>query len=277
MPVNLFILLGIFVLSGTISLLIALRQGASEINVVRMAIGLLWTALLFAGVAYVRPHMANLMVAVAFITLATSALGTLFVWLAPRLIPGINRSDLSRILLFALAFYCLGMPGFCAVLYALSESSFFFEIGATLGFPAAVLMIKSFDLWLAIPPLKYKSWVFPVGAEAPKLFPIDTIRLHMNFTPVPGEGAPEFEGYEVEFPTNVILADLFHYFVLFHNKHREYRKRPLQYMINDQPLSWLFYTLTPSGKKRYLDYEQTLPENGMANSDLIFAESIKQY
>ena len=91
---------------------------------------------------------------------------------------------------------------------------------------------------------------------------------------MPGKNT-DFEGYEVEYPGNVDLGTLFHYFISFHNKHREYRKKPIQFLSDNQlPLEWMLYKYSPQKKKVLLDTEKTLFENQIGGNDIIYATSI---
>ena len=115
--------------------------------------------------------------------------------------------------------------------------------------------------------------MYPIHEPIPKLQPIDPIKLMMNFTPVPSGSNGPFESYEVEFPTNRNLSELFHYFICFHNKHREYKKRPIQFLEGEVPLAWVLYKYTPQKKKQYLDMDKTLIENQVYANEHIYALS----
>ncbi len=144
---------------------------------------------------------------------------------------------------------------------------------ALLAFWLPVLLLFSYDLWMRIPALKYKTWLFPAHLPVPRLHPVEPMKVTMNFTPLPtGKDGP-FEGYEVEFPTDAMVGDLFHYFIAFHNKHREYSKKPIQYLNGKIPLEWVLYKSVTPRKKQYLDMDKTLLENQVLPHEHIYAYS----
>lgn len=246
-----------------------------EISTGRLIIWLIWTLVLFGFTGLLAVKIDAL--PYGFAAAATGALlfGILYLTLAPLTFNFWHRSDIAVLLLTNFIFLCFGVTGF-SVIYVMAADSpdlvytFLVSILACL-LPA--LIVRSYDFWMQIPKKKYKTWLYPLHAEVPKLQPIDPIRLMMNFTPVPTEKNEAFESYEVEFPTNESLSDLFHYFISFHNKHREYRKKPIQFLEGDVPLEWVLFKFSPQKKKIFLDMDKTLIENHITANDHIYASS----
>lgn len=246
-----------------------------EISTVRLVIWILWIVVLFALLGLLGSKIEALPYAFSAIAICSALLGVLYLTLAKSTLDWWQRSRLEDVILLNLTLLFFGLSGFSIVYLLLSgnQEYTFPLMVAILAFLLPSVLIKSYDFWMQIPSKRYKSWAYPIYSEVPKLQPIDPIKLTMNFTPIPtGKNGP-FESYEVEFPTNESLSDLFHYFISFHNKHREYRKKPIQYLNGDMPLEWVLYKYTHQKKKLYLDMDKTLIENQITPNEHIYAAS----
>lgn len=251
------------------------RQKDQQISAVRVGIWILWIFVLFGLLSLIASKIEVLPYAFAAVAVGSALIGILYLVLAKITLDWWKRSRVEDVFLFGLCLLCFGSAGFLIVYALLSDSPQYLLhfIPALLGFVIPPVLAKSFDFYMQIPKLRYKTWSYPIYSEVPRLQPVDPIKLMMNFTPVPSEKEVQFESYEVEFPTNESLSDLFHYFISFHNKHREYKKKPIQYLNGEMPLQWVLYTYSPQKKKLYLDMEKTLIENQIGPNGHIYAAS----
>lgn len=269
LPTLISLTLGLAALGG----LFYLKRGTY--SVVRVVIWMVWDLLLFAGLAFMAVKIDSLNVSFLLTTLGAALLGILYLVLAPRTLTGWQRARFGDLSLMGLGLFFLGLAAFSLMYSLLSGtpvSVSYFMVGL-LAFWLPVLLLLSYDLWMRIPALKYKTWLFPAHLPVPRLHPVEPMKVIMNFTPLPtGKDGP-FEGYEVEFPTNATVGDLFHYFIAFHNKHREYSKKPIQYLNGKIPLEWVLYKSVTPRKKYYLDMEKTLLENQVLPHEHIYAYS----
>lgn len=269
LPTLISLILGLAALGG----LFYLKRGT--ISVVRVIIWIVWDLLLFAGLAFMAVKIDSLNVSFLMVMLGAALLGILYLVLAPPTLTGWQRTRFSDLSLMGLGLFFFGLAAF-SLLYSLisaTQISVSYFTVALLAFWLPVLLLFSYDLWMRIPTLKYKTWLFPAHLPVPQLHPVEPMKVIMNFTPLPTGRDGPFEGYEVEFPTNVTVGDLFHYFIAFHNKHREYSKKPIQYLNGKIPLEWVLYkSLTPR-KKQYLDMDKTLLENQILPQEHIYAYS----
>ena len=246
-----------------------------EISIVRLVIWVFWVLLLFGILGFISAKIENLNWVFFTVTLGSLLYGILYLVVAPVTLSWWRRSVLTDIFFTAFIFLCFGISGFSLIYSTLSVSGAevgYFLVGIT-AFLFPSLVIKSYDYWMLIPAKKYKTWVYPVHGDVPQLQPVDPIRLVMNFTPAPSGKNGSFEGYEVEFPSNISVGDLFHYFISFHNKHREYRKKPIQYLDGERPLEWVLFKYSGQNKKIYLDMDKTLIENSIGSNESIYALS----
>lgn len=263
-------------LSGIAFTGILIYEKGSAVSILRWAIWLFWIFLLFAVFGFINSKTDSLIT--GFVTLFAGAfvMGLLYLILASHTLSWWRRELLFDIFIAGLSLYFVGLAGYILT-YNLLENENQFQYLLLSGSPAFFLpavIVASYDLWMKIPALKYRTWTYPVHEPVPRLVPVDTVRVMMNFTPVPGKNA-DFEGYEVEYPGNVDLGTLFHYFISFHNKHREYRKKPIQFLSDNQlPLEWMLYKYSGQKKKVLLDTEKTLFENHVSENDIIYATSI---
>jgi hypothetical protein len=247
----------------------------SEITSGRLVIWILWTTVLFGLLGFAGSRIDTLPYAFVSVTLGSALLGILYLMLAKATLDWWRRSRLEDVVLLNLTLFFFGLSGFSITYVLLTGANGYvtYLMVGLLGFLLPSLLVKSYDFYMQIPKLRYKTWSYPVYSEVPRLQPIDPIKLMMNFTPVPSEKQAQFESYEVEFPTNESLSDLFHYFISFHNKHREYKKKPIQYLNGEIPLQWVLYTYSLKKKKLYLDMEKTLIENQIGPNQHIYAAS----
>lgn len=269
LPTLISLILGMATLGG----LIYLKRGT--VSVVRVIIWIVWDLLLFAGLAFMAVKIDSLNVSFLLTTLGASLLGILYLLLAPLTLTGWQRARFGDISLIGLGLFFFGLSAFFLVYRMLSATqiSVSYFMVALLAFWLPVLLLFSYDLWMRIPALKYKTWLFPAHLPVPRLHPVEPMKVTMNFTPLPtGKDGP-FEGYEVEFPTDAMVGDLFHYFIAFHNKHREYSKKPIQYLNGKIPLEWVLYKSVTPRKKQYLDMDKTLLENQVLPHEHIYAYS----
>lgn len=251
-----------------------------DIAILRLVIWIVWIFLLFSLLGLVATKIISLTVNY-FITLSGCLLlGIFYLIIAPITLSWWSRKTLKDILIGAIMFYFFGLSGFILIYNILSDQSTHFLyllLGATPAFLLPAIALKSYDYWMLIPTLQYKTWTYPLHKPVPRLIPVDTIKVVMNFTPSPQKGNRLFEGYEVEYPGNVSLGELFHYFISFHNKHREYRKQPIEFITGNQiPLQWVLYKVSGSKKKVYLNTDKTLVENEIGMNDIIYAASSNQ-
>lgn len=242
----------------------------------RLLIWVCWTSLLFAATAFLTTRVESLETRFQMLSAASFIMGILYLVLAPLTLDWWRRDVLADVFLLNAALLCFGIFG-CLIIYHATTpvAEIYPVLQGVVAFGWPSLALKAYDWWVIIPSKKYKSWTYPVHEPVPRLLPVDTIKVRMNFTPVPGPLNGFFEGYDVEFPVNVSLGDLFHYFISFHNKHREYRKNPIQFMTEDhRPLEWVIFKYTSGKKKVYLNTDQTLAENQIGQSETIYAASL---
>jgi len=258
---------------AALGVLFYLKRGT--ISVIRVIIWIVWDLLLFTGLAFMAVKIGSLNVSFLMVMLGATLLGIIYLLLAPLTLIGWQRTRFNDLSLMGLGLFFFGLAGF-SLLYGLisgTQISVSYFMVALLAFWLPVLLLFSYDLWMRIPALKYKTWLFPAHLPVPRLHPVEPMKVIMNFTPLPtGKDGP-FEGYEVEFPTNATVGDLFHYFIAFHNKHREYSKKPIQYLNGKIPLEWVLYKPLTSRKKQYLDMDKTLLENHILPQEHIYAYS----
>ncbi|WP_162794276.1 TssN family type VI secretion system protein [Runella rosea] len=136
------------------------------------------------------------------------------------------------------------------------------------------LFIKSYDYWINIPPLKYRKWQYKSQVSLPVLEPINVIKVNIQFTKIPDESDPVFEGYWVELPSEKDLGTLFHYFIYSHNnRHREHKKDPIHVETGGKKLGWLLYKQNTLEQRIYLNTDLSLTQNNIMNNETIFAQS----
>lgn len=269
LPTLISLVLGMAALGG----LFYLKRGT--LSVVRVIIWIVWNLLLFTGLAFLAVKIDSLNASFLMVTLGAALLGILYLALAPLTLTGWHRTRFSDLSLMGLGLFFLGLAVFSLLYNLLSDTqvSVSYFMIALLAFWLPVLLLLSYDFWMRIPAMKYKTWLFPAHLPVPRLHPVDPMKVTINFTPLPtGKDGP-FEGYEVEFPTNATVGDLFHYFIAFHNKHREYSKKPIQYLNGKIPLEWVLYKSMTARKKQYLDMDKTLLENQVLPQEHIYAYS----
>jgi len=263
-------------LSGTFFISILFYINERRIEILRIAMWTFWTFLLFSILGLIAAKSESLISSFFYTLTGSLLLGVLYLILAPITLDWWRRDSLQDVLITSTALFFFGLSGFILI-FNIQEAIYthllYLFLASTPAFFLPVFFLKSFDLWINIPAKKYLSWAYPLDKPIPKLVPVDTIKVVMNFTPVPAK-EKIFEGYEVEYPANVPLGELFHYFISFHNKHREYRKKPIQF-VNDQqlPLEWNLYKYSSGKKKIYLNVEKTLTENEIGKDDIIYAAS----
>lgn len=265
-------------LSGAAFSGILVYEKSSELGLIRWIAWLLGSLLFFALLGLITSRIESLVARFVCLVAASLLFGAVYLILTPKTLAWWRRENISDVMIAALALYFTGITGYILVYSFMQHESPFQYVLLTgsLGFLVPTLALKSYDFWLAIPPLRYRTWHYPLHEPVPRLLPVDTVKVIMNFTPVPGKNAA-FEGYEVEYPGNVALGQLFHYFISFHNKHREYRKMPIQYVTdNHMPLEWTLFKYSPQRKKIYLDTEKTLIENNIRGNEAIYATSTNQ-
>ena len=248
---------------------------SGQISPGRVVIWMVWIFVIFGLLGLLATKIQILPYTFTVVALCSTLLGVLYILLAQITLDWWQRSNPTDVFVFNLALLFLGLAGFSIVYMLLSGSGIYLNylMVAIVSFLLPALLFKSHDYWMQIPRLRYKTWSYPIYSEIPRLQPIDPIKLMMNFTPVPSGKNGPFESYEVEFPTNESLSDLFHYFISFHNKHREYRKKPIQYLNGEMPLEWVLFKYSSQKKRLYLDMDKTLIENQIAPNEHIYAAS----
>ena len=263
-------------LSGMILLGNLLYWRGGDISLIRVILWILWIFVLFGGLGLVATKIEVLPYSFFSVTSGSLLFGLFYLVAAPITLGWWRRSSLADVLLVGFIFLFIGISGFSLVYGLLSASgvSVYYCLTGLLAFLVPAFLVKSYDYWMVIPKKKYKTWIYPVNEAVPQLHRIDPIKLVMNFTPVPSGKNGPFEGYEVEFPTNLSLSELFHYFISFHNKHREFRKKPIQYMDGEKPLEWVLFKYSDKNKKIYLDMEKSLLDNSVRSNEAIYAMSM---
>jgi hypothetical protein len=262
-------------LAGIALLVYLYYRNWDTISTWRIVIWLVWTFLIYAVLGLVSIKMDALPYSYTIIAVCSALLGVLYLKLAPRTLDWWQKMNLEHVFLFNITLHFFGISGFSLLYNLLSVSSIsvYTQMPATLAILIPALVSKSYYYWMHIPKKKYRTWLYPLHAAVPRLQPVDTVKLVMNFTPEPSGKNGPFENYQVEFPANETLNDLFHYFITFHNKHREYRKRPIQFIEGDRPLEWMLFKYNAQKKKVYLDMDKTLVENQVAPNEHIYAFS----
>ncbi|KAA0989265.1 TssN family type VI secretion system protein [Dyadobacter aurulentus] len=262
-------------LSGLAFTGILMYEKGSAMSILRWAIWLIWTFLLFAILGFVNSTTDSITSAFTILFVSSFVMGILYLVLAARTLPWWSSDLLVDVFIAGLSLYFAGIAGYI-ITYNLLEHENPFRYLLLSGSPAFILpalVSVSYKLWMKIPAFRYKTWTYPVSEPVPRLVPVETVRVMMHFTPVPGKNEA-FEGYEVEYPGNTSLGQLFHYFISFHNKHREYRKKPIQFLSNNQlPLEWMLFKYSPQKKRIILDTDKTLFENDVKGNDIIYAIS----
>lgn len=262
------------VILGLIALGILFYVRGSAVSIIRPIILILWMSLLCSGLGYLATKIESLSNRFLMVFLGAILLGVVYLVVAPLTLNWWKRLRLLDLFLTSLMLLLFGIGGFALLYTLLSVSEDLpYLLVALAAFLLPSIYVATYDNWMQIPPIKYKSWIFPIHSEIPRLHPIEPMRITMNFTPLPTGRKGPFEGYEVEFPTNVSVGELFHYFISFHNKHREYRKKPIQYLNGKMPLQWVLFKNTSNRKKLYLDMDKTLIENQIVPNDHIYAYS----
>ncbi len=259
-------------------LLLYIRAGVS---LVRLIIGAVWVMILFGIVGYLITKVDALPLRFLVLMSVAMAIGVLYLYLVPKALTGWTRSGVLDLFLPGLVLMVFGISGFLVSHYTLAhpdKESNVNIISLLAAFPAFLLpsfCVYSYDQWASIPTLRYPTWTYPLYRELPRLHPEEPIKIKMNYTLQPTGMDGPFEGYEVEFPTNVPLGDLFHYFIAFHNRQPKNRNAAIQYLHGETPVEWILYRYALSGNRKvHLAMDKTLPENGIQNGDAIFACSL---
>lgn len=259
-------------------LLLYARAGVSK---VRLVIGIVWSLILFGLMGYLTTLIHALPMRFLSLMAMSLGLGIIYLHMAPNALPDWSRTSVLDLFLPGLVLMVFGISGFLICHFALSNSGAENSNNLTsllAAFPAFLLpasWVYSYSQWASIPPLRYTTWTYPLYRELPKLHPVDPIKINLNYTTQPSGLDGPFEGYEVEFPTNVPLGDLFHYFIAFHNRQAKNRRALIQYVQGDMPVEWILYrNAPPAGKRVHLDMVKTLPENGVKYGDTIYASSL---
>ncbi len=274
MGTNLIVLVLLPVIFGLATLGVLYYVRGGDLSLIRLILWILWMTVLCGGLGFISVQIVSLPNRFLTVLLGAVLLGILYLALAPVTLDWWQRQRLPDVFLTNLILLFFGIAGYAALYSVLASRNdthyMLVAMGAFL-LPAGYRV--SYDNWMRIPPKKYKTWLYPIHSSVPRLHPIDPVKVTMNFTPLPTGNKGPFEGYEVEFPTNVSVGELFHYFISFHNKHREYSKKPIQYLNGTLPLEWVLFTYSSPKKKVYLDMDKTLPENQVMPNEHIYAYS----
>ena len=255
---------------------ILLYMAMTRLRAVRLGIGMLGGFVIFGSLGLILAQTDSLVVSFAVLSLVSFGIGVALAAYGSLVFNGAESGEPWVNLLTGVFLAAWSWLGFTLVggLLAPARLGWFPSLSvALLGVLIPTLFKFARHYWLEIPQVRYRRWYFDSTAPLPVLEPIDVVRVAVRFTKKPDASPPEFEGYTVGFPGQVPLGELFRYFIDSHNnRHRDYRRNPIQYVSNGRPLGWLLYQQVGESRQ-YLDTDKTLIENGISDQQTIFAES----
>ena len=269
--------LSVLVAITTTGLLFYLKT--AEIAVIRVVLGIMVALLVFGGAGLLLSKVVSLPTVFWSLSLLAFLVGTAFSIWGNRLFPWCIADDFRSGFLTILAWASWSLVGFGLVYGIMSEKSAFYLPSLTVGVLLPMLLPyifkKSYDFLASIPTVRYRRWYFDPNNPLPVLEPINLVRVNMQFTKNIDETEPNFEGYEVEFPSDLALGALFQYFIYSHNnRHRDYKKNPIPYQHDGAPIGWVLYKQPTTNQKIYLNTDQSLVQNNIQNHDTIFAHGL---
>ena len=275
---------GSVVYSVSLSFLLALLASGTllyfqftQIRLVRFGMGILGHFLLFAGLGLVIAQLESVIVSFIIFSAFSLVVGILHVVFGKKSFPWFAHQHLGFGFLTIFMWAVWSVFSFAFVYGLLSETASVFLpyliVGITPFLLPFVLRISYF-FWQSIPKLRYKRWHYDVNEALPILEPINLMKVNVQFTKVPDESDPSFEGYFVELPGDVALGFLYQYFIYSHNnRHRDYKKSPIMYQVNARPLGWVLFKKGVDNQRIYLDTSKSLRQNSIMQNDTILAQS----
>ena len=248
----------------------------AEISTVRLFLGIMGNTLLFGGLGLILSKNTSLPLIFWIVTLAAFLEGLVLVWKGQQVFQWYHKEDGLIESATTLIWIFVGSLSFITVFGVISSNPNQFATNSTAGIISMLIPIilnKSYQYALSIPRLKYRRWYYNPTAFLPVLEPINVIKINIQFTKIPNESVPNFEGYWVELPSDILLGTLFHYFIYSHNnRHRDYKRNPIPYTQGDLPIGWVLYKKNTAGQSVYLDMELSLKQNKIIESDTIYAQ-----
>ena len=142
--------------------------------------------------------------------------------------------------------------------------------GALLAFLLPFLLHKAFQLWKAIPPPLFSTWLFPRDQPAPELTFQQTIPIRFNFSKSTQQTDPTI--FTVVAPSSTLFGDLFHSFILDYN--RQFAEQPIQEY--QAPHEWIFYVHPARWwqKKKLINPKLNMVQNQLQSNQLVSAVRI---
>lgn len=252
-------------------------QEASKINGIRLFLGALGLVLLFGITGVALSKTRSLPVVFAVLSLLSLVSGIVYTVWGRRFFQWYTRESFASGMMTFIVWSGWAAAGFTTVYGLISPKATVFLADLIVGIVPIILpylISKSYDFWLSIPQLKYKKWYYDPQVSLPVLEPINIVRVNMQFTRIPDEPEPVFEGYWVELPGDKELGTLFHYFIYSHNnRHREHKKDPIRVDINGKKMGWLLYKQNALGQRMYLNTDLSPVQNNITDNETIFAQS----
>jgi hypothetical protein len=249
----------------------------ADLLIIRIILGLMGSLLLFGGIGFVT---AQTSVSLPFmfwqLVFVGLLIGGLLAWRGHLAFPWSDDNTFTSPIITTAIWTVAGMLGFSMVFGMLSthvaDDALYGSVGIVSLFLPVVLKI-AYTYWCSIPELRYRRWYYNPASFLPVIEPIDVVRVNIQFTKAPNESPPIFEGYWVDLPSGMELGTLFHYFIYSHNnRHRDYKRNPIPYTHEGQPIGWVLYKKTNTDKTVYLNTETSLKQNTVGENDTIFAE-----
>ncbi|MEO6282973.1 MAG: TssN family type VI secretion system protein [Dyadobacter sp.] len=270
-----YLLAGILLMT-ICAMVLLFRMNVPQIRVVRLGIGAFGFLLIFGGIGLLLAYV-SLINAFILLSLISLVFGTVSLIWGHYVFPWFNPGDFKPGFLTLCTWIGWSAFGFAAIYGLRSVKAPLFLpvlIIGILPFLIPYLCWLSYDYWMSIPELRYRRWHYDGQRVLPILEPINVIQVNIQFTKIPDEVEPTFEGYLVEFPGDVDLGTLYQYFIYSHNnRHRDYKKSPIMHSNDGRPLGWLMFKQGLSNERIYLDSTKSLRQNSVRDHDTILAQS----
>lgn len=262
---------------AVLSTLLLYYLEAPAIVSVRLFLGALGLLLLFGITGLSVSKMPSLPLAFAVLSVVSLLSGIFYTAWGGKFFLWYHQESFASGLMTFIVWGGWAATGFTLIYGLLSPKATAFSAYLTVAvLPITVpyLFIHLYNAWLTIPTLKYRKWYYESHLSLPVLEPINIIKINIQFTKVPDESAPVFEGYWVELPRDKELGTLFHYFIYSHNnRHREHKKDPIRVESNGKKLGWLLYKRNTSDQPIYLNTDHSPVQNNIMDNETIFAQS----
>lgn len=250
---------------------------SSKIAIVRLFLGVLAILLLFGTMGLLLSKMHSLPIAFFLLSAISLFAGIIYNGWGDKFFPWYDRNLFIPGFVTNIVWASWATFGFTLIYDMVSAKPFLYSpylIVGILPIMIPFVIIKAYDYWMNIPALQYRKWYYESTLTLPVLEPINVMKINIQFTKNPDELEPNFEGYWVELPSEMELGVLFHYFIFSHNnRHREYKKEPIQVAIDGKPLGWLLYKHQSSNQRVYFDTALSLNQNNILNNETIFVQS----